>query len=72
VWQNATLLRQTLALLEKESFVVYTHQLVPANDGGLALGQAAVAAFRLINDEGTDRQRANGPQKKHPNSPTDY
>jgi hydrogenase maturation protein HypF len=46
VWQNATLLRQTLALLEKESFVVYTHQLVPANDGGLALGQAAIAHFR--------------------------
>lgn len=51
VWQNTTLLRQTLTLLEKEGFIVYTHQLVPANDGGLALGQAAVAAFQILMDK---------------------
>ena len=45
VWQNATLLRLALALLEEDNFTVYTHRLVPANDGGLALGQAAVAAW---------------------------
>lgn len=51
VWQNATLLRRTLALLEQDGFTVYTHRLVPANDGGLALGQAAIAAWKVASDE---------------------
>lgn len=42
VWQNVTLLRRTLTLLEREKFVVFCHSLIPANDGGLALGQAMV------------------------------
>lgn len=44
VFQNVTLLKMTLALLEKRDYVVYLHRLVPPNDGGLALGQAVVAA----------------------------
>jgi hydrogenase maturation protein HypF len=47
VWQNITLLRRTLALLDKDSFKVYIHREVPTNDGGLSLGQAAIAAARL-------------------------
>jgi hydrogenase maturation protein HypF len=47
VWQNITLLGRTLSLLQKSGFRVYLHQQVPTNDGGLALGQAAVAASRL-------------------------
>lgn len=47
VWQNITLLRKTLNLLEREGFTVYVHSRVPANDGGLALGQAAIAGYRL-------------------------
>jgi hydrogenase maturation protein HypF len=47
VWQNITLLRRTLALLRDDGFVVYIHREVPANDGGLSLGQAAIAAVRL-------------------------
>jgi len=47
VWQNMFLLRKTLALLEKEGFTVYIHSQVPTNDGGLALGQAAIAGYQL-------------------------
>jgi len=47
VWQNITLLRRTLALLQDDGFVVYIHREVPTNDGGLSLGQAAIAAVRM-------------------------
>lgn len=47
VWQNITLLRRTLPLLQNDGFVVYIHREVPTNDGGLSLGQAAIAASRL-------------------------
>ncbi len=44
VWQNALLLKKTIPLLEKSSFEVLTHHRVPANDGGIALGQVIIAA----------------------------
>jgi hydrogenase maturation protein HypF len=47
VWQNGTLLRLSVARLERAGFDMYTHRQVPANDGGLALGQAAIAATWL-------------------------
>jgi hydrogenase maturation protein HypF len=47
VWQNITLLRRTLSLLHDAGFRVYIHRAVPPNDGGLALGQAAIATQRL-------------------------
>ena len=48
VFQNRILLEQVIARLESLHFRVLTHRQVPANDGGLSLGQAAVAAARLI------------------------
>ena len=47
-FQNAVLFEQTERRLRDAGFTVLTHSMVPANDGGLALGQAAIAAARLI------------------------
>jgi len=46
VFQNGYLVERTAALLEARGFEVYTHQRVPPNDGGIALGQAVIAALR--------------------------
>jgi hydrogenase maturation protein HypF len=43
VWQNQILLNLVREGLRKQDFVVYFHQQVPTNDGGLSLGQAIVA-----------------------------
>ncbi|MBN2385647.1 MAG: carbamoyltransferase HypF [Anaerolineales bacterium] len=47
VWQNMLLLRRSVDGLRSDGFTVHMHRQVPANDGGLALGQALVAAARL-------------------------
>jgi hydrogenase maturation protein HypF len=47
VWQNITLIGRTLSLLKEEGFRVYIHREVPANDGGLSLGQTVIAAARM-------------------------
>ena len=47
VWQNMTLLIKSIRLLQDDGFTVYQHRQVPANDGGLALGQAVIAINQL-------------------------
>jgi hydrogenase maturation protein HypF len=51
VFQNSTLHSLTVPRLESAGLTVYTHQLVPPNDGGLALGQAAIAAYKITHGE---------------------
>lgn len=48
VFQNRVLFERVLAGLEARGLTVLTHSRVPCNDGGLALGQAAIAAARLL------------------------
>ncbi len=50
VFQNCLLVDAVVAGLQAQGFRVLTHARVPANDGGISLGQAAVAAA-------TDRAR---------------
>jgi len=42
-FQNRMLLADVIPALEQEGFQVLTHHQVPCNDGGLSLGQVAVA-----------------------------
>ena len=46
VFQNKVLLEQVVRRLDEQGYEVLTQSRVPANDGGLALGQAAIAAAR--------------------------
>ena len=43
VWQNMTLLRKTVPQLRASGFKILVHHQVPANDGGIALGQVIIA-----------------------------
>ena len=49
VFQNARLLTGLIPALASRGFEVYSHRLVPANDGGIALGQALIAAASIAH-----------------------
>ncbi|HWD09451.1 MAG TPA: carbamoyltransferase HypF [Actinomycetota bacterium] len=53
-FQNLLLLEAVTAGLESAGFEVYRHRRVPANDGGISLGQAAVAAARIAGGSDDD------------------
>ncbi len=46
-FQNALLLEGSVNALRRDGFQVFTHREVPANDGGISLGQAAIACEQL-------------------------
>lgn len=50
VWQNRYLLTRTKHDLENAGFQVLIHSLVPANDGGLSLGQAVIANSQIRSE----------------------
>jgi hydrogenase maturation protein HypF len=52
VFQNLVLLRRVIERLRAANFAVLTHRLTPPNDGGLALGQAAIASWADVDRHG--------------------
>jgi hydrogenase maturation protein HypF len=48
VFQNKTLFERISARVAQADLMVLSHRQVPTNDGGLALGQAVVAAARYL------------------------
>ncbi|HRD59429.1 MAG TPA: hypothetical protein PL137_00865, partial [Nocardioides sp.] len=53
VFVNRLLLELTADRLREHGLRPLTHRRVPANDGGLALGQAAVGARSVLTSAGT-------------------
>jgi hydrogenase maturation protein HypF len=51
------LLEELSGHIEAVGLTVLTHRRVPANDGGLSLGQAVVGRARAQRPNGQDRRR---------------
>jgi hydrogenase maturation protein HypF len=49
VFQNELLLEDLKSFLPPQGLTLWTNQAVPPNDGGISLGQAALAAFARQN-----------------------
>ena len=49
-FQNKLLFEAVVQLLESDGLTCLSHSKVPTNDGGLALGQAAIAAARYLEN----------------------
>ena len=57
-WQNRLLFREAKRMLADSGFEVFYHRRVPANDGGIALGQAMVAHWKAKNgNSGRDSRK---------------
>jgi len=51
VFMNIYLLNRLKKSLEKKGFNVYTHSVVPCNDGGISLGQVVIADAQMKNTD---------------------
>ena len=51
VFQNQILLDQVRVILEAMKLEVLTHSQVPPNDGGISLGQAAIAIAQFAKNK---------------------
>lgn len=47
VYQNTLLLQETVEGLTENGFTIYTHSMLPPNDGGICVGQAVAAMYAL-------------------------
>ena len=56
-FQNRILFESVAAQLRHLGLVVLTHAQAPANDGGLSLGQAAIAAALLLETRKSSEER---------------
>ncbi len=54
VFQNNLLLNKCFYTLQKNDFKVYSNFKVPVNDGGISLGQAYLAAYKILFKERKD------------------
>ncbi|HEV7553196.1 MAG TPA: hypothetical protein VGP65_16020, partial [Candidatus Angelobacter sp.] len=50
VFQNELLLHDVKAILDSAGLQIWTNHAVPPNDGGISLGQAALAAFGRFDE----------------------
>ncbi len=57
VMQNELLLEDLKSLLAKGSLQIWTNHSVPPNDGGISLGQAALAAFGRFDGEARSHEK---------------
>lgn len=64
VFQNKLLFCDIRTKLEREGFEVITHRLIPTNDGGIAYGQAAIAARTIRDENDLEKQRLMSPQTR--------
>jgi len=55
-FQNQLLAERTSTLLQEQGVEVLQHRQVPANDGGISLGQLAIAAARLRDGNSQEAQ----------------
>jgi hydrogenase maturation protein HypF len=63
VFQNELLLRLLKDELNVRGLHLWTNRLVPTNDGGISLGQAAIAAFSRENNSARQERAAEVAQR---------